>query len=52
VGTFFGMLTLGVINNLMNLMGLNSFLVGAIQGSIVVIAVLLQMVMSKRQRQF
>jgi len=52
VGTFFGMLTLGVINNLMNLMGLPSFLVGAIQGSIVIIAVLFQMTVSKRQRQF
>jgi ribose transport system permease protein len=52
VGTFFGMLTLGVINNLMNLMGLPSFLVGAIQGSIVVIAVLFQMTVSRKQRQF
>lgn len=52
VGTFFGTLTLGVINNLMNLMGLPSFLVGAIQGAIVVVAVLFQMSMSRRQRQF
>ena len=52
LGTVFGTLTLGVINNLMNLMGLPSFLVGAIQGSIVVLAVLLQQVVSKRERQF
>ncbi|MCL1862786.1 MAG: ABC transporter permease [Defluviitaleaceae bacterium] len=52
IGTFFGTLTLGVINNLMNLMGLPSFLVGAIQGSIVIIAVLFQMSVSKMQKQF
>lgn len=51
-GTVFGTLILGVINNLMNLMGLPSFLVGAIQGAIVVLAVLLQQVVSKKEKQF
>jgi ribose transport system permease protein len=52
LGTVFGTLTLGVINNLMNLMGLPSFLVGAIQGSIVVLAVLMQQIVSRREKQF
>ncbi|MCL2387942.1 MAG: ABC transporter permease [Defluviitaleaceae bacterium] len=52
IGTFFGTLTLGVINNLMNMMGIPSFLVGAIQGSIVIIAVLFQMTMTSKERQF
>lgn len=52
IGTFYGALTLGVINNTMNLMGLPSFLVGAIQGTIVILAVLLQRVVEKRDRQF
>jgi ribose transport system permease protein len=52
VGTFFGMLTLGVINNLLNLAGFPSFLVGAVQGSIVVAAVLFQMLVSRRNKQF
>jgi len=52
VGTVFGTLTLGVINNVMNLMGLPSFLVGAIQGSIVILAVLLQRSVEKKTKQF
>ena len=52
VGTFFGTLTLGVINNVMNLMGLPSFLVGAIQGSIVILAVLLQRSVTKKDKKF
>ncbi|MCL2703172.1 MAG: ABC transporter permease [Defluviitaleaceae bacterium] len=52
IGTVFGTLTLGVINNMMNLMGLPSFLVGAIQGSIVILAVLLQRSVVKREKQF
>lgn len=52
IGTVFGTLTLGVINNMMNLMGLPPFLVGAIQGSIVVLAVLLQRSVAERERQF
>ena len=41
-GTIFGTLTLGIINNLMNLLGMPSFLVGAVKGAIIVIAVLMQ----------
>jgi len=52
IGTFFGTLTLGVINNMMNLMGLPGFLIGAIQGSIVIIAVLFQMTITNKQKQF
>ena len=52
VGTFFGTLTLGVINNTMNLMGLPSFLVGAIQGSIVILAVLMQRGVEKKDKQY
>jgi len=52
VGTLFGTLTLGVINNVMNLMGLPSFLVGAIQGSIVILAVLLQRSVAKKEKGF
>lgn len=52
VDTFFGTLTLGVINNTMNLMGLPSFLVGAIQGSIVILAVLLQRGVEKKEKQY
>jgi len=52
MGTVFGTLILGVINNLMNLMGLPSFLVGAIQGAIVVLAVLLQQLVSRKEKRF
>ena len=52
IGTFFGTLTLGVINNMMNMMEVQSFLVNAIQGSIVILAVLLQQVVEKRQKQY
>ena len=41
-GTIFGTLTLGIINNLMNLLGMPSFLVGAVKGAIIIIAVLMQ----------
>jgi len=34
MGTLYGTLTLGIINNMMNLMGFPSFLAGAIQGAI------------------
>ena len=51
-GTFFGMLTLGVINNMMNLMGLPSFLVAAIQGTIVILAVLLQRSVAAKEKQY
>jgi len=52
LGTFFGTLTLGVINNVMNLMGLPSFLVSAIQGAIVILAVLLQSSVVQREKDF
>ncbi|MFV0381199.1 MAG: ABC transporter permease [Breznakia sp.] len=42
LGTFCGTLTLGIINNMLNLLGVNSFLVGAIKGSIIIAAVLFQ----------
>jgi len=51
-GTLFGMLTLGIINNMMNLMGLPSFLVPAIQGGIILLAVLLQRSVATKERQF
>lgn len=47
MGTVFGTLTIGIINNLMNLMGVPAFLVGAIKGMIIIVAVLLQKVLSK-----
>ncbi|WP_461215427.1 ABC transporter permease [Lacticaseibacillus sp. GG6-2] len=49
LGTTFGTLTLGIINNLMNLMGMPAFLVGAIKGAIIVLAVLLQRVMDDQE---
>lgn len=49
LGTTFGTLTLGIINNLMNLMGMPAFLVGAIKGAIIVLAVLLQRVMDNEE---
>lgn len=42
VGTFFGVLILGIINNMMVLIGVPPFLVGAVKGCIVILAVLLQ----------
>ena len=42
IGTLFGMLTLGIMNNMMTLIGIPPFLVGAVKGVIVVCAVLLQ----------
>lgn len=46
LGTVFGTLTLGIINNMMNLLGVPTFLVGAIKGVIIVGAVLLQRTVS------
>ena len=51
-GTLFGMLTLGIINNMMNLMGLPSFLVAAIQGGIILLAVLLQRSVAAKEKQY
>ncbi|WP_052085870.1 MULTISPECIES: ABC transporter permease [unclassified Clostridium] len=42
MGTFFGVLTIGLINNMMTLMGVPPFLVNATKGVIIVAAVLLQ----------
>jgi Ribose/xylose/arabinose/galactoside ABC-type transport systems, permease components len=42
VGTFFGTLIIGIINNMMNLLGVPPFLVGAVKGAIIIIAVLFQ----------
>lgn len=42
IGTFFGVLILGIINNMMVLIGVPPFLVGAVKGGIVILAVLLQ----------
>ncbi len=47
IGTVFGTLTIGIINNLMNLMGVPAFLVGAVKGFIIIGAVLLQKVLSR-----
>jgi len=51
-GTLFGMLTLAIINNVMNLMGLPSFLVAAIQGGIIILAVLLQRSVAAKEKQY
>ncbi len=42
IGTIFGTLTLGIINNMMNLLGVPTFLVSAIKGFIIIGAVLMQ----------
>lgn len=47
--TVLGTLTLGIINNMMNLLGVDSFLVGAVKGAIIVIAVLLQTTLNKER---
>lgn len=40
-GTFFGVLTLGLINNLLNLVGVKSFYQDIVKGSVIIVAVLL-----------
>jgi len=42
IGTFFGVMTLGVITNMLNLVGVNPFLFGAARGAIVIAAIFLQ----------
>ncbi|MFC4620537.1 ABC transporter permease [Camelliibacillus cellulosilyticus] len=42
LGTFFGILILGIINNMMNLMNISPYLQGTVKGVIIVLAVLLQ----------
>lgn len=49
IGTIFGALTLGIINNMMNLLGVPTFLVSAIKGLIIIVAVLLQTVLNKKE---
>ncbi|UFT98866.1 ABC transporter permease [Radiobacillus kanasensis] len=42
IGTFFGVLLLGVLNNMMNLMNISPYLQGLVKGLIIIIAVLFQ----------
>lgn len=49
IGTVFGTLTIGVINNMMNLLGVPPFLVGAVKGFIIVAAVLFQRRLDKKE---
>lgn len=42
ISTFFGMLILGIINNILTLMGVDVYLVAAIKGAIIILSVLLQ----------
>ena len=48
LGTVFGTLTLGIINNMMNLLGVPTFLVSAIKGAIIIGAVLVQNQVNKK----
>jgi ribose transport system permease protein len=48
-GTLFGVLTLGVINNLLNLVGVKSFYQDIVKGTVIVLAVLL--VATKREKK-
>ena len=48
VGTVLGTLTLGIIDNLMNLLGVNPFLVNAVKGTIIIVAVLLQTFLNRK----
>jgi ribose transport system permease protein len=48
-GTLFGVLTLGVINNLLNLVGVKSFYQDIVKGAVIILAVLL--VETKRRRK-
>lgn len=48
IGTVLGTLTLGIIDNLMNLMGVNAFLVNAVKGAIIIVAVLLQSILNRK----
>ena len=41
LGTLFGVFTLGIINNLMNLLGVKSFYQDLVKGSVIILAVLL-----------
>jgi ribose/xylose/arabinose/galactoside ABC-type transport system permease subunit len=41
IGTFFGVFTLGIINNLLNLLGVKSFYQDIVKGAVIILAVLL-----------
>ena len=42
IGTFLGMLIIGVMNNILNSVGVPTFLCEAVKGAIIIFAVLLQ----------
>jgi ribose transport system permease protein len=42
IGTIFGILIIGIINNILTLPGVDPFLVNAVKGVIVILAVLFQ----------
>ncbi|HHT44210.1 MAG TPA: ABC transporter permease [Fastidiosipila sp.] len=42
IGTFFGIFILGIINNILTLVGMHVYLVNAVKGAIIILAVLLQ----------
>jgi len=42
VGTFFGVLILGVLNNMLTLMGVSPFVTGTVKGIIIIVSVLVQ----------
>ncbi len=42
IGTLFGILIMGIINNILTIMGMDVYLVNAVKGAIIIIAVLLQ----------
>ena len=42
IGTFFGVLILGILNNMLTLMGVSPFLAGTVKGIIIIISVLIQ----------
>jgi ribose/xylose/arabinose/galactoside ABC-type transport system permease subunit len=48
-GTLFGVFTLGVINNLLNLVGVKSFYQEIVKGTVIILAVLL--VATKREKK-
>ncbi len=49
IGAFVGMLIMGVMNNILNSVGVPTFLCEAVKGAIIIFAVLLQMVNSKKK---
>lgn len=42
LGTFFGILILGILNNMLNLMNISPYLQGMVKGIIIIISVLIQ----------